>query len=157
MKPVVEVVEPGGEVDIGVPDSDEADAAPVPAGPPAPDEPAATPAAAPLPRGAMVALEVTHPAAGEAAQQHAGGASHEERPVANQSARALMLIARVRHAFDGLGAAARARRQARRDAAAAAAAEAAASTPVAAPSDRLHAAAAVGEDGTVRITIQREP
>jgi hypothetical protein len=153
MKPVVEVVEPGGEVDIGVPDSDDADAAPVPAGPPArpssSDQPAA---AAPLPRGAMVALEVAPPAPG-----NARGGAPEERPVADQSARALMLIARVRHAFDGLGAAVRARRQARRDAAAAAAnaADSATSTPV--PSDRLHAAAAVGEDGTVRITIQRAP
>ena len=157
---VVEVVEPGGEVDLGVTASAESDAegdagddaaTPTPAAAPrAPDERIDAEQPAPNAAASPAALEVEPPAANDAAVQRDAAAA--ERPTANQSARALLLIARVRHAFDGLGAAMRARRAVRRER------EAAAEPSVdAAASPRLRASATVGEDGAVRITIARAP
>ena len=164
---VVEVVEPGGEVDLGVTSAesdaeggagDDAAATPTPAAAPrAPEEriDAEQPvldAAAPPPRAPAAALGVEPPAA-----QSTQNAAAVERPTAHQSARALLLIARVRRAFDGLGDAMRARRAARREREAAASEAGAASPLPDAASPRLRASATVGEDGAVRITIARAP
>ena len=161
-------MEPGGEVDLGVTASAESDAegdagddaaTPTPAAAPrAADEridteqPAAD-AVAPPSRPAPAALEVAPPAAHDAAA--ARDTAAVERRTADQSARALLLIARVCHAFDGLGAAMRARRAARREREGAAEALHAALPDAASP--RLRASATVGEDGAVRITIARAP
>ena len=163
---VVEVLEPGGEVDLGVTSAesdaeggagDDAAVTPTPAAAPrAPEEriDAEQPvldAAAPPPRAPAAALGVEPPAA-----QNTQNAAAVERPTAHQSARALLLIARVRRAFDGLGDAMRARRAARREREAAASEAGAMPLPdVASP--RLRASATVGEDGAVRITIARAP